>query len=282
MEQFEGAVCVITGGASGIGLALAEGFAQKKMKVMLADIEANALAAAEKSLRERGADVASFRTDVSDPDALEALAAKTVERFGKANVIVNNAGVQRSAPTWKLSAKEWKWLLDVNLVGVVNGIRAFVPRMLEQGDECHVINTASFGGLVTAPLMSAYSATKYAVVAISEVLKLELTGTKIGVSVLCPGFVKTNLGAADRNMPGDLETEMSAEEIEERRQMGKGATALVDAGVSTDVVVTCVLDAMRARRLYILTHPEQIDMFKKRADYIIRAAGESQALLEKK
>jgi NAD(P)-dependent dehydrogenase (short-subunit alcohol dehydrogenase family) len=281
MERFEGAVAVITGGASGIGFALAEGFAANKMKIMLADIEANALSAAEESLRSRGADVASFQTDVSDPDALEALAARTVERFGKANVLCNNAGVQRSAATWKLSPKEWKWLLDVNLVGVVNGVRAFVPRMLEQGDPCHVVNTASFGGLVTAPFMSAYSATKYAVVAISEAMKGELSRTNVGVSVLCPGFVKTRLGDADRNMPEGLEDGLAAAEVEERRAIGQGATALVEGGVSTDVVVKCVFDAIRNRRLYIITHPEQMEAFKKRVDAITRAAADTEALLGK-
>lgn len=279
MDEVRGSVAVVTGGASGIGFALAERFAAEKMKVVLADIEQTALDASVAVLRERGADVLGVRTDVSDPEALERLARATVERFGKANVLCNNAGVQRSAPTWKLSHKEWKWLLDVNLIGVVNGVRAFVPRMLEQGDPCHVVNTASFGGLVSAPFMSAYCATKYAVVAISESLRGELNGTNVGVSVLCPAFVKTRLGDADRNMPDALEEGLSAEEVEERRNIGRGAAALVEGGVSTDIVVHCVLDAVRTGRFYVITHPEQIGAFKKRADAILRAATEAEALL---
>lgn len=282
MDKLEGAVAVVTGGASGIGLALAEGFAFEKMKVVIADVHQETLAKAERRLREGGADVLAVRTDVGDEAAVEALAEATVKRFGKANVLCNNAGVQRSAPSWKLTAKEWKWLVDVNLFGVVNGIRAFVPRMLEQGDPCHVVNTASLGGLITAPLMSAYSATKYAVVAISESMRLELAQSNVGVSVLCPAFVKTNLGDADRNMPVGLEDGLPEEEVKARREFGKGATALVEAGVSTDIVVKCVVDALKNSRFYVFTHPGEIGFFQKRVDYILKAAGEAQALLAAK
>jgi NAD(P)-dependent dehydrogenase (short-subunit alcohol dehydrogenase family) len=282
MDQLEGSVAVVTGGASGIGLALAEGFAAEKMKVVIADVHQETLQAAERRLRDRGADVLAVRTDVSDEGAVMALADATVKRFGKANVLCNNAGVQRSAPTWKLSAKEWKWVVDVNLFGVVNGIRAFVPRMLEQGDPCHIVNTASLGGLVTGPLMSAYSATKYAVVALSESMRMELTQSNVAVSVLCPHFVKTNLGDADRNMPQGLEEGLAEAEVQARREFGKGATALVEAGVSTDVVVKCVVDALRKKRFYIITHPDEMGFFKMRVDYILKATAEAEALLAKK
>jgi short-subunit dehydrogenase len=172
--------------------------------------------------------------------------------------------------------------VDVNLFGVVNGIRAFVPRMLEQGDPCHVVNTASLGGLVTGPLMSAYSATKYAVVAISESMRLELGQSNVGVSVLCPHFVKTNLGAADRNMPQGLEEGLPEDEVQARREFGKGATALVEAGVSTDIVVRCVIDALRTNRFYIITHPGEMGFFKKRIEYILKATEEAEALLARK
>jgi NAD(P)-dependent dehydrogenase (short-subunit alcohol dehydrogenase family) len=282
MDQFEGSVAVVTGGASGIGLALAEGFAAEKMKVVIADVHQKTLEAAERRLRDRGADVLAVHTDVSDADALEALADATVKRFGKANVLCNNAGVQRSAPTWKLSAREWKWVVDVNLFGVVNGIRAFVPRMLEQGDPCHVVNTASLGGLVTGPLMSAYSATKYAVVGISEAMRMELAQSNVGVSVLCPHFVRTSLGDADRNMPHGLEEGMPEAEVQARREFGKGATALVEAGVSTDIVVKCVIDALRTNRFYVITHPEEMGFFKVRVKLILEAAAEAEALLARK
>jgi len=279
MDKLEGSVAVVTGGASGIGLALAEGFAAQGMKVVIADVHGETLKSAERHLQGRGADVLAVLTDVSNPAAVDALADATVKRFGKVNVLCNNAGVQRSAPTWKLSEKEWKWLVDVNLFGVVNGVRSFVPRMLEQGDPCHVVNTASLGGLVTGPLMSAYSATKYAVVAISESMKLELMQSNVGVSVLCPHFVKTNLGDADRNMPAGLEEGMPHDEVQARREFGKGATALVEAGVSTEIVVRCVIDALHKNRFYIFTHPGEMGFFKKRMDYILKAVDEADALL---
>lgn len=279
MKDLEGTVAVVTGGASGIGFALSERFAREGMKVVLADIEPGALHEAAGRLRAQGADVFDVVTDVRSPEALEALAALAVERFGKVNVLCNNAGVQRSAPTWQLTPKEWQWLIDVNLLGVVNGIRAFVPRMLAQRDPCHIVNTASLGGLVAAPFMSAYNATKFAVVAISESLKAELSGTNVGVSVLCPAFVKTRLGAADRNLPEGLEVGMSPEEVEGRRNVGAGAAALVEAGISTEVVSHSVVDALRARRFYVITHPEQMGAFKKRADAILRAGAEADEVL---
>jgi NAD(P)-dependent dehydrogenase (short-subunit alcohol dehydrogenase family) len=225
--------------------------------------------------------VIAVRTDVSDPDAVEALAEAAVTRFGKVNVVCNNAGVQRSATTWRLTAKEWKWLIDVNLVGVVNGVRAFVPRMLAQGDPCHVVNTASLGGLMAAPFMSAYCATKFAVVALTESMRGELKGTNVGVSVLCPAFVKTRLGDADRNMPEGLEEGMTADHIEERRAIGRGASALVEGGISTDVVIACVLEAIKNRRFWILTHPDQLDGIQKRSDAILRAGADAATLISK-
>ncbi len=282
MQDLEGKVAVVTGGASGIGFGLAERFARVGMKVVLADVERGALESAAAKLRERGAEALGVETDVSDPEALERLARTTIERFGKANVLCNNAGVQRSAPTWMLSANEWKWLIDVNLLGVVNGLRAFIPRMLAQGDACHVVNTASFGGLIAAPYMSAYCATKFAVVAISESLSAELAGTSIGVSVLCPAFVQTRLGDADRNMPPALEDGLTADEVEQRRNIGRAAAALVEAGISTDTVCDCVVDAIRHQRFYVITHPEQIGAVKKRTDMILQAANEAEALLAAK
>ncbi|MBM4362847.1 MAG: SDR family NAD(P)-dependent oxidoreductase [Deltaproteobacteria bacterium] len=279
MEHLSGSVAVVTGGASGIGLALGKRFAAEGMQVVLADVEPGALEQAVAELSATGASVLGVRTDVSDPDALVRLRDATLARFGKVNVLCNNAGVQRSAPTWKLTDREWRWLVDVNLLGVVNGIRAFVPRMLEQGDPCHVVNTASLGGLVSAPFMSAYCSTKYAVVALSESLRGELGGSNVGVSVLCPAFVRTRLGDADRNMPDALEVGLSAEEIEERRNIGRGAAALVEGGISVDIVSDSVVDALRRGRFYVITHPEAIGAFKKRADIILRAATEAKEFL---
>ena len=279
MDQFEGSVAVVTGGASGIGFALARRFAAEKMKIVLADVERGALEKAAEQLRGTGADVLEVVTDVSDGEALEELARRTVERFGKANVLCNNAGVQRSAPTWSLSMHEWKWMIDVNLLGVVHGIRAFVPRMLAQGDPCHVINTASFGGLISAPFMSAYAATKFAVVALSESMRAELMNTNVGVSVLCPAFVKTRLGDADRNKPGNLDDGLTPEEVEQRQNTGRAAAFMVESGIGAEIVADSVLEAIIRRRFYVITHPEQIGAVKKRTDAILEAATEAAEFL---
>jgi NAD(P)-dependent dehydrogenase (short-subunit alcohol dehydrogenase family) len=279
MDQFEGSVAVVTGGASGIGLAMARRFAAEKMKIVLADVEQDALSASADALRKSGADVLDVVTDVSVPEALEELAQKTVERFGKANVLCNNAGVQRSAATWQLSLREWKWMIDVNLYGVVHGVRAFVPRMLAQGDPCHVVNTASFGGLITAPYMSAYAATKFAVVALSESLRDELGPTNVGVSVLCPAFVKTRLGDADRNKPSDINEGLSGDELEQRQNIGRAAAAMVESGIPVEIVADCVVEAVVKKRFYVITHPEQIGAVKKRTDAILQAANEAAEFL---
>jgi NAD(P)-dependent dehydrogenase (short-subunit alcohol dehydrogenase family) len=279
MDHFDGSVAVVTGGASGIGLAIARRFAAEKIKVVLADVEPGALAASAATLRQTGAEVLDVVTDVSDPEAVEALARKTVERFGKVNVICNNAGVQRSAPTWGLSLNEWRWMVDVNLLGVVHGIRSFVPRMLAQRDPCYVVNTASFGGLITAPYMSAYAATKFAVVALSESMHAELMNTNVGVSVLCPAFVKTRLGDADRNKPSSIDEGLSPDELEQRQNIGRAAAALVEAGIDVEIVADCVLEAMIKRRFYVITHPEQIGAVKKRTDAILKAATEAAEFL---
>jgi NADP-dependent 3-hydroxy acid dehydrogenase YdfG len=271
METLRDTVAVITGGASGIGLALARRFATEGAKLVLADIEPGALASAERDLASTGAEVIGVRTDVADAQSVERLLSATLEHFGKVNVLCNNAGVQRSAQAWKLSAAEWKWLLDVNLMGVVHGVRTFVPRMLEQGDPCHVVNTASLGGLVAAPLMSAYCVTKFGVVALSESLRLELSGTQVGVSVVCPAFVKTSLGSAERNMPESVNQGLSEEELTFRNQVGQGAAALIDGGIDPSEVAERVLVGIHADALYVLTHAEAVKAFKRRADKILAA-----------
>jgi NAD(P)-dependent dehydrogenase (short-subunit alcohol dehydrogenase family) len=272
LEQLEGAVGVVTGGASGIGFAMAQRLAAEGARVVIADIEPGATAAAVGRLEAEGVTCLGVPTDVSDAASVERLLGETVARFGKVNVLCNNAGVQRCAPTWELTPEEWKWVLDVNLWGVIHGIRAFVPRMLEQGDPCHVVNTASMGGLIAGPTMSAYCAAKHAVVAISECLSLELTGTNVGVSVLCPGFVKTRLGDSDRNKPEGIDQGLTSEGVEQRRAIGAGASALVDAGIDPAHVADHVIAAIRARRLHILTHPEMLGALRKRLERILKAA----------
>ncbi|MGH9289330.1 MAG: SDR family NAD(P)-dependent oxidoreductase [Acidimicrobiales bacterium] len=270
MEQIEGKVAVVTGGASGIGLALASRFARGGMQVVVADVERAALDQATEALvDEFGADnVAGVLTDVRDEGAVDALAAAAFERFGTVHVLCNNAGVGVGGLAWTVPADRWRWIVDVNLLGVANGIRKFVPRMIEQG-EGHVVNSASAAGILTGPGMSPYFATKHAVVALSESLHfdLQLTGAAIGVSVLCPEWVRTNIAESERNRPDDVAPleEPEGMDADVVRAFMRG---LVDSGLDPAVVADQVLDAVRTGRFWILTHPGTLATAQKRWDAI--------------
>src|SRR4051812_7918571 len=257
MDQLEGKVAVVTGAASGIGRALADRFAAERMKVVLADVEAGALEVAEKELRDSGAEVLAVQTDVSDPGSVDALARATVDAYGAAHVICNNAGVGGGGQMQSLTTADWEWVLGVNLWGVIHGMRAFLPILLEQ-DEAHVVNTASMAGLVSGPFMGPYNASKFAVVAISETLfkEMAMQGGKVGVSVLCPGWVNTNIGDSERNRPEALrgaDAEAGAEASTGMRDMLR---QMLSTGMPPAEVADRVLDAVLRRRFYVLTHPD--------------------------
>jgi len=204
MELAAGKVAVVTGAASGIGFALAERFARAGLDIVLADVEQAALEAAEQKIAEPGIKTLAVTTDVSDEASVQALAAAAVERFGAVHVVCNNAGVESVADPWFGPVSSWKWVLGVNLWGVIHGIRAFLPQMLGQGGG-HIVNTASIAGLYPG-FAPSYDASKHAVVAISEGLykSMILAGLPIGVSVVCPGWVRTNIMDASRNWPASL------------------------------------------------------------------------------
>ncbi len=206
MERLKDRVAVVTGAASGIGFALAERFAAEGMKVVMADIEKAALTSAADGLRRTGATVLATEVDVSRPEHVERLAAETYQTFGAAHVLCNNAGVAVLGAVHEHTLADWQWVINVNLWGVIHGVRAFVPRMLAGGDEGHIVNTASMAGLTTAPFMSVYDVTKHGVVALSESMYKEfvVTGAPIGVSVVCPGLIKTNIMQSARNRPENL------------------------------------------------------------------------------
>jgi NAD(P)-dependent dehydrogenase (short-subunit alcohol dehydrogenase family) len=277
MQEFEGKVAVVTGAASGIGLALARRFAAERMRVVLADVERAALDKATADLADEfGADsVLGVPTDVRDDVAVDALAAAAFERFGTAHVLCNNAGVGVGGLTWTVPADRWRWAVDVNLLGVARGIRAFVPRMIEQG-EGHVVNTASAAGIVTGPAMAPYFATKHAVVALSESLHfdLELTGANVGVSVLCPEWVRTNIADAERNRPSEVAPVESGPvpgvdiDPEMMRALIQG---LIDGGMDPDDVAAQVVAAIRGGRFWVLTHATTVESARRRWDAI--AAG---------
>jgi NAD(P)-dependent dehydrogenase (short-subunit alcohol dehydrogenase family) len=269
VQDLKGKVAVVTGAASGIGNAVATRLAEEGMKVVLADIEEGPLADAEKKLTDAGATVLAVPTDVSKGDQVDALAAKTFDAFGTAHIIHNNAGVGAGGPMWTLTEADWQWVLGVNLWGVIHGVRAFVGRMVDQG-EGHVVNTASIAGLTSAPLMGPYNVSKHGVVTLSETLAAELAlhGSPVKVSVLCPGWVNTRIHEADRNRPPELQPDAEADA--DMAEMGRQILgSLIASGIPPAEVANQVLDAIREERFYILTHPEMTPMVQHRMEDIV-------------
>jgi NAD(P)-dependent dehydrogenase (short-subunit alcohol dehydrogenase family) len=252
--ELDGRVAVVTGGASGIGLALARRFATRGMRIVIGDVEEPALKAAVDELTDGGADVIGVPTDVTDPEQVEELARAAEKRFGAIHVACNNAGVGAGGLSWEAPLETWQWVIGVNLWGVIHGVRSFVPRIIEQ-DAGHVVNTASVAGLVAAPFMGPYNASKHAVVAISETLhhELALMAPHVKVSVLCPAWVNTRIGESERNRPGHLAVERSAEES----VMQSALAGFLANGLDPAAVAERVHDAIVADRFWVLTHDNE-------------------------
>src|SRR5262245_50995902 len=271
MKEFRDKVAVVTGAASGIGRALAERFAVEGMKVILADIEEGALTRTASEMREQGATVVGVLTDVSKAEEVEALAHKTLEVFGAVHVLCNNAGVGGDlVASWEQTLENWEWVLGVNLWGVIHGIHTFVPIMLDQHTEGHVVNTASMSGLLSLPFLSVYDATKHAVVTLSESLHYELAlrGAQVKVSVLCPGFVKTNFLESERNRPARLRTPDRLQlEIEQTRL--DAFREFAAAGLPPAEVADRVFNAIRDEKFYVFPHPEGLTDVRIRMETIL-------------
>jgi len=252
MKQFKDRVAVVTGAASGIGFALAERFAVERMKVVLADVEAPALEKATSTLRPKAPAVLPVQVDVSRPEDVERLARETYAAFGAAHVLCNNAGVAVLGAVHEHSLADWQWVMNVNLWGVIHGVRAFLPRMLAGGDEGHIVNTASMAGLTTAPFMSVYDVTKHGVVALSESMYKEqqLSGSLIGVSVVCPGLVDTNIMRSSRNRPSELAEEGKTGPM--AQAFGQNLSDRLAGGYPPSEVADQVVRGIREDRFYIV------------------------------
>jgi NAD(P)-dependent dehydrogenase (short-subunit alcohol dehydrogenase family) len=273
MKEFKDKVAVITGAASGIGRALADRCVQEGMKVVLADVELEPLAKTEASLKAAGATVLAVRTDVSQVRDVEALAQKTLEAFGAVHLLCNNAGVGTEAAIWESSLAEWEWVVGVNLWGVIHGVRVFVPLLLAQDTECHIVNTASMAGLISGPGLGAYKVTKHGVVTLSETLYHELAerGARVKVSVLCPGIVNTRIMESARNRPVDLPTTEPLSSASGARW--EALRQLVPAGMPPAQVADVVFEALRKDQFYILTHPGWKEAIRTRMEDILQERG---------
>ena len=252
MKDLGGRVAVVTGAASGIGLAMAERFAAEGMKVVMADVEAPALERAAAAVRAKAAAVLATRVDVSRAEDVERLAAETYDAFGAAHVVCNNAGVAVIGAVHEHTLADWQWVMGVNLWGVIHGVRAFVPRMLAGGDEGHIVNTASMAGLTTSAYMSVYDVTKHGVVALSESMykEFEATGAPIGVSVVCPGLIDTNIMRSGRNRPAELAEEGKAGPM--AQAFGQGLSDRLATGYAPSEVASQVVDGIRDKRFYVV------------------------------
>jgi NAD(P)-dependent dehydrogenase (short-subunit alcohol dehydrogenase family) len=278
VRDFAGKVAVITGAGSGFGAAFARHAHALGMRLVLADVQDDALAQQERALREAGAEAIAVRCDVAADADVARLADAAYARFGGVNLLFNNAGVAGNGGyLWEHSDADWRWTLGVNLIGVANGIRHFVPRMIAAGlgaDDGHVVNTASIAGWLCAPLLGAYNASKAAVVAASETLyhDLRLAGSGIGVSVLCPAFVPTAIFASERNRPAEL-ANPGAPTASQRLARAAGQKAVAAGRISAGEIAAATFEAIRAGRFCIFTHAQVMPLVRARLDAAL-AGGE--------
>jgi NAD(P)-dependent dehydrogenase (short-subunit alcohol dehydrogenase family) len=252
MRDLKGKTAVVTGAGSGIGRELVMACAREGMNVVLADIDEKGMRETLMAIAQMGVRAECARCDVSKPGDLDALAAKAWEKFGAVHLLFNNAGVAVAGPVWTATLEDWKWTIDINLMGVVHGVRSFVPRMIADGHEGHIVNTASVAGLVDIPGSAVYCVSKHGVVSLSECLHHDLRVAKanIGVSVLCPAYVNTGIGNSERNRPSELAaTNPGAAPYQEAVRQ-----ALLHGKLTAADVAKATLDAVKAGKFYVITH----------------------------
>lgn len=270
MRDFAGKTAFVTGAASGIGLAMARSFLDRGMNVMMVDVEKAVLEQTMHGLSNYGDRVGHAVADVSVGEEINAAAERAIARFGKVHVLCNNAGVSRAGALDDMALSDWEWVIGVNLYGTIHGIRAFVPHMKAHGEASHIVNTSSIAGVTAQALGGTYATTKFAIVGISEVLRQELEGTGIGVSVLCPGWTKTNMFFNGRNRPerfgGALDVFADPKLAERNARYRDAGTRGLDAAD----LAALVIRAIEENELYIFTQPDRREAVEARYDEIIR------------
>lgn len=262
---------MVTGAGSGLGLALALALIDEGAQVVLADINTDDLARAEKALRDAGGTCTSCPTDVGWDGSVAALAAHAAAHYGPVHLLFNNAGVALAGPVWESSAADWEWLVRVNLMGIVHGIRHFVPAMLAHGEPAHIVNTASVAGLITPPGFSAYTVTKHAAVALSEVLYHDLRSidAAIGVSVLCPAYFSSGIADSARNRPVSLRDAAVAESHADSATEAQMRQAVERGKLSAEDIARITLNGVIDGTFYILPHPKIVPAIEARMHDIV-------------
>lgn len=286
ITDFKGKTAVLTGAGSGFGLECARLGAKLGMKLVLVDVQQDALDTATREMQAAGAQVLAFKLDVSSADQMEAMGDAVFKRFGAPHFVFNNAGVGSGGLIWENSVKDWEWVIGVNIMGVVHGVRVFTPMMLEAAKndpswQGHIVNTASMAGLLNPPNMGVYNVSKHAVVSLSETLyqDLALVTDQIGASVLCPFFVATGIGKSQRNRPAELQ----ADQPTRSQLIGQAMTSkAVDSGkVSATDVAQLVFDAVQKNRFYIYSHPKAIKSVQTRMEDILQARNPTDPFADK-
>ena len=274
MENVEGKVAFITGGASGIGLGMARVFHSAGMKVVIADIRQEHLESALVTFEGETSDIHVMQLDVTDRKAFENAAQEAERIFGRVHVLCNNAGIYLYGPIQKATYEDWDWILNVNLGGVINGIQTFVPRIISHGEGGHIVNTSSISGIFTAGGTGIYTASKFAVVGLSEALRIDLEPENIGVSVLCPGFVNSKIYDCSKTRPDQFSN--SGYRVKQE-VLDKLKTAHNEIGMDPGEVGEKVLSAIKENKLYIITHPEFTDEIRRRSEAILDAVPDEPA-----
>ncbi len=274
MQDFEGKVAVVTGAASGIGRAMADAFVAEGMKVVLADVESGPLEVAATELRERGGDVFAVTADVREPAEVDRIGAAAMDVFGGLHVACNNAGVSGGGLSWEIDLETWRWIIDVDLWGVIHGVRTFTPLIIRSGGG-HIVNTASMAGLSSNAGMGPYNVAKHGVVTLSETMyvELEMTHPEVGISVLCPGWVRTRINESERNRPD--QPAVGDDPDENLLALKEMVGNWIAEGLQPAHVASLVVEAIRERRFYVLTHPEWQGMVRDRVDRML--SGENPA-----